>query len=167
MFNIEILKKGSTMKKLFVSLLTSFVLLSFSTFGQDHSGHDHGIKWHTNLEKAMEVAKKESKPILVDFTGSDWCGWCIKLTKEVFSKKAFQEYAAHNLVMVELDFPRNKMQSAETKTYNEALLKKYGVRGFPTILLLDAKGNVVGQTGYQEGGPDSYVKHLKELLAKK
>jgi len=102
--------------------------------------------------------------MLLDFTGSDWCGWCIKLKKEVFTKAAFKKYADAELVLVELDFPRNKPQSQEIKEQNEALAKKYGIRGFPTIVLLSPEGELVGKTGYRRGGAEAYVKHLEELI---
>lgn len=120
--------------------------------------------WLDNYETAVEQAKKEDKPILVDFTGSDWCGWCVRLHKEVFSQKAFQEYAEKHLVLLELDFPKKKKLSEELTKQNKDLAKKYEVRGYPTILLIDAEGEVLGRTGYKEGGPEAYVAHLKQLL---
>ena len=111
-------------------------------------------------------ARAENKPLLVDFTGSDWCGWCIRLDEEVFSQSAFQAYAAAELVLVEIDFPRRKTLSAELKAQNEALAQQYGIRGFPTILLLSPEGELIEKTGYRRGGPESYVAHLKEILAK-
>ncbi len=122
--------------------------------------------WHDDFEAAKTAAAKDKKPILLDFTGSDWCGWCIKLDKEVFSKKEFKDYAKDNLVLATVDFPNEKHQSKKLKEQNEALAKKYGVEGYPTILLVDADGKKIAQTGYQEGGPAKYVEHLKELLAK-
>src|SRR5882672_6835374 len=77
------------------------------------------LKWLTDAKKAQEQAKAEKKLVLLDFTGSDWCGWCIRLNKEVFSKPEFQDYAAKNLVLVEVDFPRSKTQSAELKAQND------------------------------------------------
>ena len=123
--------------------------------------------WLTDFEEAKKQAEKEDKVILIDFTGSDWCGWCVKLSKEVFSKKEFLEYAKKNLVLVELDFPRKKELSEELKKQNKKLLKKYHVEGFPSIVLTDAKGKKFAQTGYQEGGPKAYIKHLEELFEKK
>ena len=120
--------------------------------------------WHTDFEKAKAIAKAEKRPMLIDFTGSDWCGWCVKLDKEVFSKDEFKEYAAENLVLVELDFPRKKAQSAAEKAQNAALAKKFEIRGYPTILLIDADGKEIARTGYQKGGPKSYVRHLEKLL---
>lgn len=120
--------------------------------------------WLTDFEQAKEVAAEKNLPILADFSGSDWCGWCIKLDNEVFSKEAFKAYAAENLVLFLADFPRSKEQSDAVKEQNQALAEKYGVRGFPTVLLLDAQGNVLERTGYQRGGPEAYVEHIKELL---
>ena len=118
--------------------------------------------WLTDLDEAKKVAAKEKKDILVDFTGSDWCGYCIKLHAEVFDKPEFEEFAK-NYVLVELDFPNKKPQSDEVKTKNRAAQQKYGITGFPTILLMDAQGEVYARTGYKAGGPEKYVSHLQEL----
>lgn len=123
--------------------------------------------WMSDFDAAKAKSKAENKPMLVDFTGSDWCGWCIKLDKEVFSKAAFKDYASENLILVEIDFPRRKEQSAELKAQNEALAEQYGIRGFPTILLMDSDGKVIERTGYRRGGPEKYVEHLKGILAGK
>lgn len=126
---------------------------------------ENGI-WMTDFEAAKKAAAEKELPILVDFTGSDWCGWCIKLKKEVFSQDPFVAYAKKNLVLLELDFPRRKELPEDLQKQNQALLEKYGVRGFPTILLLDAKGKELERTGYRKGGAEAYVKHLKGLLSK-
>jgi len=118
--------------------------------------------WLTDLDEAKKVAAKEKKDILVDFTGSDWCGWCIRLKKEVFDQPEFAE-ASKKFVLVELDFPRGKKQSPEVKAKNEALAKHYAISGFPTILLLDAQGEVYAQAGYQEGGAKKYLELLGVL----
>lgn len=120
--------------------------------------------WLTDFDKAQKMAADKKLPILADFSGSDWCGWCIKLDKEVFSQKAFQDYAKTNVVLLLVDFPNAKKQSTEEKKKNQALADKYGVRGFPTVLLLKADGSVIAQTGYREGGAEKYVDHLKEVL---
>lgn len=122
--------------------------------------------WETDFEKASAKAKAEGKHLLIDFSGSDWCGWCVKLDKEVFSQKAFQEYAKENLVLVLADFPRDKSgQSAELRKQNDKLSKKFGVRGFPTVYILDPEGKSIAKTGYQAGGPEAYVEHVKKLIA--
>jgi len=122
------------------------------------------FKWETDFEVAKKRAKDENKKILADFTGSDWCGWCIKLKKEVFDKPEFQEYAKKNLVMLEVDFPNKKKLPAKEKAQNDKLSVEFKVNGYPTILLMDATGKEVGRTGYQQGGPAKYVEHLKGLL---
>lgn len=120
--------------------------------------------WETDFEKASAQAKESGRYMLLDFSGSDWCGWCIKLDKEVFSKKAFKDYAKENLVSVLLDFPRKAPQSSKLKKQNEALMQKYGIRGFPSVIVLSPTGELVGKTGYREGGPEAYVDHLKQMI---
>jgi protein disulfide-isomerase len=125
------------------------------------------FKWETDFKLAKQRAKAENKALLLDFTGSDWCGWCIKLKKEVFDQPAFQEYARKNLIMVELDFPRSKELDPKEKEQNQKLAQEYQIEGYPTIILLNARGREVARTGYQEGGPEKYVDHVKELLKQK
>lgn len=147
------------MKKLLLTLILSFAAVSFSTAADQ--------LWMHDFEAAKAKAAKEGKPIFINFTGTDWCGWCIKLEKEVFSQKAFQDYAKEHLVLVEVDFPRKKEQSAELKAQNKKLDEEYGVEGYPTLYLLDATGKKLTEDiGYREGGPEAYVEHLKTLLKK-
>jgi thioredoxin-related protein len=123
--------------------------------------------WTTYSKTALDKAKKENKYILMDFTGSDWCGWCIKLNKEVFSKPEFIAYATNSLVCIEVDFPRKGKISAEQKKINEKLAQDFGVRGFPSIYILKPDGKtVVGKTGYKAGGSAAYVKHLQDMIKK-
>jgi protein disulfide-isomerase len=124
-------------------------------------------EWLTDFEKAREKAEKADLPILMNFSGSDWCGWCIRLDKQVFSKKQFREYAEDNLVLFLADFPMRKDQAKDLEKQNKRLLGKYGVRGFPTIVLADSKGDVIARTGYQPGGAEKYVSHLRKLLNRK
>lgn len=146
----------------FIGILFAAV---FFTTGCEKSPTDYaGDDWMTDFAAAKIIAAAEQKPLLLDFTGSDWCGWCIKLEKEVFSQKAFKEFAADNLVLVELDFPRGEEQSEDLKAQNKALAEKYGIRGFPTILVLSPEGELIEKTGYQRGGPEAYVEHIKEIL---
>ena len=122
-----------------------------------------GKGWLTDFEAAKKEAAKKNLPILVDFSGSDWCGWCIKLDKEVFSKKAFKDYAKDNYVLLMLDFPRKTKISAKLKKQNHELAKKYQVRGFPTVLILDKDGKVLNRGGYMPGGAEAYIKYLKKI----
>lgn len=119
-------------------------------------------EWKTDFEAAKALAKKENKPLLLDFTGSDWCGWCIKMKKETLDQKAFKEFADKNLVLVEVDFPEKKAQTPAQRRANDALQKKYNVEGFPTFLLLDADGKELGrQGGYLKGGPAAFIAQIE------
>ena len=114
--------------------------------------------WVTDYNAALATAAKESKKVLLDFTGSDWCGWCIKLKKETFDQPAFKEYADKNLVTVEIDFPQRKTLDAQLQKQNSALQEQYQVQGFPTLVLLDPQGKVIKQqSGYIPGGPKGFV----------
>ena len=119
--------------------------------------------WQTDFQAALAQAKKDKKYLLVDFTGSDWCGWCIKLHGEVFDMEPFKADAPKQFVLVELDFPRQKEQSEDLKKQNKELAEKYDVKGFPTVLVMDAEGQVIARTGYREGGPEEYLKQLAEM----
>ncbi len=119
--------------------------------------------WTEDMKAALAQAQKEGKDILVDFTGSDWCGWCIKLDKEVFSQEPFVTEAPKGFVLVKLDFPRERKMSDATKKQNNIWKRKLDIQGFPTIYLLDSQGRPYAKTGYRRGGPEKYVAHLKEL----
>jgi protein disulfide-isomerase len=145
--------------------LTSLFILFIFLFTSCNNGQSPDkLNWETNLEQAVAQAKKENKAVLVNFTGSDWCIWCKRLNSEVFSQKEFEEYANKNLVLVKLDFPRDIQQTDATKLYNNTLAQKYGIEGFPTILILNSKGDLVAKTGYQPGGAANYVQHIKSFL---
>ena len=128
------------------------------------------VKWQTNFAEAQKLAKKEKKPLLVNFTGSDWCHWCQVLKKEVFDQKEFAAWAKKNVILVEVDFPQEKKQSEEVKKRNLELAKKYKVQGFPTIYFMKADGKIIGQSGYMKGGPKPWLenadKQLKEAAKK-
>jgi thioredoxin-related protein len=125
-----------------------------------------GEGWTSDYEAALKQASDEKKNLLIDFTGSDWCGWCIKLDKEVFSHDEFKTGVKDTLVLLELDFPRDKSKLTESViAQNDTLRKKYAIKGYPTILITDEKGKPFARTGYQAGGPEKYVAHLNELIA--
>ena len=125
-------------------------------------------RWLTDVPKAEAQAKSENKIILMDFTGSDWCSWCIKFKKEVLDTKEFQDYAAKNVVLVELDYPHQKAQSEDLKNANAALKAKYQISGFPTLVVLDRVGKEIGrQVGYEEGGPKAFIAKLEDFKAGK
>ena len=144
--------------------LVLFTLLFFIIACGNKTQTSDELNWTANLEKAIETAKAENKAVLVNFTGSDWCKWCFKLSDEVFSQDDFKEYADENLILVKLDFPRSISQSSETKAYNQSLAQQYGVQGFPTIIIFNSQGKPVAKTGYQPGGAANYVTHIQSFL---
>ena len=155
------------MKNLTLSLLfISFFSLSFS---------QEKLVWHEDLKEAVTISQKENKPLMLFFTGSDWCGWCIRLQKEVFFKPEFTKWAAANVVLVELDFPRKKAQSQELRAQNAQLQQQFQVRGYPTIWFVKADKNSSGQvnlsqlgrTGYVKGGPAAWIATANQQLAGK
>jgi protein disulfide-isomerase len=115
--------------------------------------------WSENYAEAMESAKADNKKLLLDFTGSDWCGYCIALDKEVLSTSKFQAWAAENVILVRVDFPEHFPQSNLVKEQNAGLQKKYSCNSYPTILVTDIGGNVLGRrSGYDPGsGADAYI----------
>jgi len=119
--------------------------------------------WMTSYEQGQQEAKVNNKLVLLDFTGSDWCGWCILLDREVFSKPQFKEYASKNLVLVELDFPKTKPVADATRKQNIQLAQRYQIQGFPTIIVLNGDGQVVGEFGYMKGGPDAFIAALEKI----
>ena len=148
------------MKKLILTTIAGLMALQLTALADE--------VWLTDFAKAQAAAKKENKLILMDFTGSDWCGWCIKLKKEVFDTKDFNDYAKKNLVLVEVDFPSKKKLSDEQKKANEELKNKFSAsRGFPTIVVTDGDGKEVWrQIGYMEGGPKAWIAKLDSVKKK-
>lgn len=126
---------------------------------------DTSITWMTDYQAAIAKAKKENKEVLLNFTGSDWCGWCKRLSAEVFDQPSFVEFANKNLICVTLDFPRRTPISAELKQQNSKLAQKHGIRGYPTILILNPAEDLLLRTGYQRGGPENYINHLKPYIS--
>lgn len=143
-----------------IILLSVLLIVSLALFSQE-------VKWLDNYDQAIKISKEKKIPILVNFTGSDWCGWCMKLDKEVFSTKDFASYAGKNLVMLKIDFPKKIKQSDAVKEANRALADKFKIEGFPTIVLINSDGKEINRTGYQEGGEKKYIEHLNSLLKKK
>lgn len=122
-------------------------------------------KWQTNLEAAKAQAKKDGKALLLDFTGSDWCGFCIRLKKAVWDKPEFATYADKNLVLVELDFPNKKKLPEDLQKQNDSLREKYKIEGYPTVVVLNADGKELGRLeGYEGDKADAYVKRLEKII---
>jgi thioredoxin-related protein len=114
--------------------------------------------WSENYASAVTQAKKEHKLILLDFTGSDWCIWCKRTDAEVFDTKEFKAYADKNLVLVRLDFPKERPMPAEVKAQNAKLQEKFNIEGYPTLIVLNSNEKVVlTQSGYKPGGPEAFI----------
>jgi protein disulfide-isomerase len=119
--------------------------------------------WQTDYKKAQEEAKASKKLLLLNFTGSDWCGWCIKLDKDVFSKPEFKDYANKNLVLLTIDFPRAKQLPLDVRKQNEGLASQYQVQGFPTIVVLNGEGRKVWEyPGYFPDGAAAFIAELEK-----
>jgi len=124
--------------------------------------HASELFWGTDLPAALDQARSENKMVLLDFTGSDWCPWCIKFDHAVLSTDEFATYAKDKLVLVKLDFPRHTPQSDSLRQANQELAKRFSVTGYPTYVLLNDAGKEVGrQVGYAEGGPDAFIAELE------
>ena len=120
--------------------------------------------WTDDFEAAKKQAAAENKLLLVDVSGSDWCGWCKRLDEEVFAKPEFLEGAKKDFVLVMVDSPNDKkLLSEKAAEQNPKLVKKYDISGFPTVLIMDADGTVLDKTGYRRGGPEEYLKNLAEI----
>jgi len=148
-------------------ILVLFLLLAIFSNAQE-------LVWHTDANKAITESNKMKKPILLFFTGSDWCGWCIRLQKEVFVQSEFKKWAKDNVVLLELDFPRKNEQPDNIKIQNSQIQQVFGVRGYPTIWFVNAqldnqKVNFtkLGSVGYVAGGPEKWLESAQSILKRK
>ena len=154
---------------LFFALL--FTLVSLSCEAQSKL---EKLEWHTDMNEAIKISHKQKKPIMLFFTGSDWCGWCIKLQKEVFFTPEFEKWAKENVVLVELDFPKRKKLSEKLRQQNASLQQTFQVRGYPTIYFVEAEKseegrvnlNSLGKAGYMRGGPSVWIANANTFLKK-
>jgi thioredoxin-related protein len=123
------------------------------------------LQWLTDFKKAQEEAKANNKPLLIEFTGSDWCPPCRMFQKEVLSSHEFEQFAAKNFILLEIDFPRGKQQSAELAQQNQTLAQRFGIEGFPSIILLNAEGKELGaMVGYDPRlGWQGYIDSLEKM----
>jgi protein disulfide-isomerase len=149
------------------SLIVLF-LLSFATFLQAQE-----LQWTTDMKKAIDMSVKTKKPIMLFYTGSDWCGWCIRLQNEVFKTKEFTDWANKYTVPVELDFPRRKKLEPELQKQNNELAQQFKVTGFPTVWFVKPvkSGNTynleqLGKTGYVAGGPSNWLAGANKIISK-
>ena len=131
-----------------------------------NGAHSQGsVPWMTNYDSAAKKAAAENKPMMLFFTGSDWCGWCKKMDSEILETAGFAQTAGSKFVFVKLDFPmRSGSVSADEAQQNATLKEKFGVTGFPTVVLLSSDGTFIAQTGYRSISGAEYGNYLNELV---
>lgn len=154
------------MKKIIFTLFLT-ALISANASAQEK------LTWHTDVNEALEIAVKENKKVMLFFTGSDWCGWCIKLQNEVFKTSDFEKWS-NDMVLVELDFPRRTPQDETIKAQNRQLQSMFKVRGYPSVHFVnpekmpDGKMNLnnLGKTGYVKGGASEWLEVANNIIKK-
>ena len=151
-----------------ILLICTLFFSSLNLYSQDNDG------WLINFEEAAKLSIKSGKPILANFTGSDWCGWCIRLNKEVFVTPEFKNWASENVILLELDYPRRVQQTDEIKKQNRELQQFFQVRGYPTlhifnVVITDGKTQItsLGKMGYIAGGPTPWIASANNYLKNK
>lgn len=159
------------MKK--VILFSFLFLAAFQSFAQEeYKAELDG--WLVKVEEAFAQSQATGKPILANFTGSDWCGWCKRLSASVFKKEKFKTWAADNVILLELDFPRRKQLPAEIRSQNQQLQQAFGVSGFPTVWVFRLEQDKekpqmmidgLGRTGYR-ATPEEFIADVDAMIAK-
>jgi len=145
-----------------VKNLAALVLVALGLFCAASARADSG--WETDYKNAQDEARANHKFVFLNFTGSDWCGYCIMLDRAILSKPEFKEYANKNLVLVELDFPRRKAQSVAIRKQNQELAERYQIEGFPTLVVLNGEGKPVWRyEGYYSGGVAAFLAELDKI----
>lgn len=144
--------------------LMAFTSLLLIGCNPNATGSHGKAPWTKNYPAALKKAASKNKPILINFSGSDWCSWCTRLDEEVFSQPEFIAYAKENLICVLLDYPQTTPQPAKEKAANKALAQQYKIQGFPTVLLLNSQGELIKRTGYQPGGPTAYIQMIQAAM---
>lgn len=148
------------------SAVCFFFCVMTSLFGLSHTALEgNQINWFTNYDQAVQQARSASKPMVVLFTGTDWCTWCKKLDKEVLDQPEFAGAIADKFIFVKIDFPMNKTLPADQTARNKQVQKQFSVAGYPTIVVLDDKQTLLGTVGYRPGGPKAYAEYLMKMLS--
>ena len=163
--------KNIKMNKIALSL--AFMLFALFTFAQNgYTAENKG--WLVNLDEAYELSQKTGKPIMANFTGSDWCVWCKRLTAAVFVKDEFKNWADDNVILLELDFPRRKQLPQNIKQQNAGLQRALQVRGYPTVWVFNLEKdsatnryniNALGKTGYKPSVKE-FTSEVDQMLIK-
>ena len=152
--------------------MKKLIVIVFILFIQNLHSQQSTLNWHTDLNKAVNISISENKPMMLFFTGSDWCGWCIRLKKEVFNYPEFEAWTKDNVVLVELDFPRRKTINPKILNQNRELARIFGVSGYPTVWFVNPqkldtnKLNFIklGKLGYLAGGTNKWISTAENFL---
>jgi len=152
-------------KLLFLSL---FAFIGFSGFSQvdlkDYEPENEG--WLVKMDEAIKLSEQTGKPIMANFTGSDWCGWCKRLTASVFSKSEFKKWADKNVILLELDYPKRKKLPTEIRQQNDQLRQVFKVRGYPSVWVFKVNTDATsGQRTVQPYGKLGYEKTVKSFTS--
>jgi protein disulfide-isomerase len=124
---------------------------------------DYNGTWLTDYRKAQSISAQTQRDLLISFTSFDSSEWCQKLKTEVYDTEVFKDYARKNLVLVQCDFPTTSEQPAEVKSQNQSLAEAFNIKGYPQMVLINAKGQKIGTAKYQPGGPEAFIKELNDL----
>ena len=149
-------------------------IIAFLMFFGIFQAQETAIYWETDINKAIDKSIEQDKKTLIFFTGSDWCGWCVKLQNEVFKKEEFSSWAK-DYILVELDFPRKKQVDQETLQRNYQIQQIFQVQGYPAVFIVkpekkeDGKINLnaIAQTGYVAGGPEKWIESVEQFYKQK
>ena len=152
--------------------MKKLIVFAFVLIFQNINSQQSTLNWHTDLNKAVSISLSEKKPIMLFFTGSDWCGWCMRLKKEVFNYPEFETWTKENVVLVELDFPRRKAIDPKILNQNRELARIFGVSGYPTVWFVNPqkldsnKLNFLklGKLGYLAGGTSKWISTAENFL---
>ena len=152
--------------------MKQFLVFIIIVLTQTNNAQTVDLNWHTDLSKAVSISINEKKPIMLFFTGSDWCGWCMRLKKEVFNHEKFKIWSDDKIILVELDFPRRKKLEPNILNQNRELARIFGVSGYPTCWLVkpqileNSKVNFLklGKLGYVAGGTDKWISVAEKFL---
>ncbi len=160
------------MKK--ILLFSLMALITTIGYSQESNYKAKIDGWYVDIDEAYEISKKTGKPILANFTGSDWCGWCKRLVSSVFSKPDFQKWAEENVILLELDYPRRTKVPEDIRRQNQQLKNAFKITGFPTIWVFnidkdkEGKFNIesLGKTGYRKTVAE-FTNDVDRMLARK
>ncbi|MBK7339357.1 MAG: thioredoxin family protein [Saprospiraceae bacterium] len=163
------------LRSLIFTLVLSSFLMSLSSCAQTPTSSALAANegWLTSLEEAYKISKKTGRPILANFTGSDWCGWCKRLTANVFVTDEFKKWANKNVILLELDYPRYKKLPDDLRQQNASLQQQFQIQGFPTVWVFDLEKDKttkqfqiaqIGRTGYKPTSAE-FITDVNNILA--